>query len=111
MKYVLLTKLYLKTCFTPLPLRQMMLNNVQAKQKKWSCDNLMKCPQMAGVINFLTGFGRETGALTKYTASLRSTASLKDNRRCSYFNNGVSRCCTPIPTCFAKVFTFPKRLF
>lgn len=101
-KYVLLTKLYFKTCFTPLPLRQMMLNNVQAKEKKRSCDNLMKCPQMAGLNNFLTGFGCEADALTKYAASLRSSASLEDNRCCSDFNNRASCFYTLSPTYVAK---------
>lgn len=110
-KYVLLTKLYFKTCFTPLPLRQMMLNNVQAKEKKRSCDNLMKCPQMAGLNNFLTGFGCEADALTKYAASLRSAASLEDNRCCSNSNNRASCFYTLSPTYVAKIFMFPKRLF
>lgn len=87
-----------------------MLNNDQAKEERRSCDNLMKCPQMAGLINFLTEFECEADALTKCAASSGSAAPRQESRCCRRFNNSVSCCCPPSPACAAKTSTLPMGL-
>lgn len=66
-----------------------MLNNDQAKEEGRSCDNLMKCPQMAGLINFLTGLEWEADAVTKCAASLGSAAPQQEGRCCHRCNSSV----------------------